>query len=49
LGNPASEMSNERIRQALTSEFAHSELDLTIHQAFTADQMGEMEFLDFNY
>ena len=38
----ASDTSNERIRQALTSAFTHSGLELTFRQACTADQTGEV-------
>ena len=44
-----SKLSNENIRQALTSEFANSSLELTFRQACTADQKGEVEFLDVNH
>ena len=43
-----SELSNESIRQALTSAFANNGLELTFRQACTADQKGEVEFLDVN-
>jgi len=39
----------EDIHQALTSAFANSGLELTFRQACTADQMGEVEFLDVNH
>jgi len=45
----ASETSNERIRQALTSAFAQSGLELKYRQVCTADQTGEVELLDVNY
>ena len=45
----ASEISNERIRQALTSAFANSGLELTLQQACTAEKTGEVEFLDVNH
>ena len=45
----ASEVSNERIRQALTSAFENSGLELTFWQACTAEKTGEVEFLDVNY
>jgi len=41
-----SESSNENIRQALTSVFADSGLELTFRQTSTADQKGEVEFPD---
>ena len=44
----ASEISNERIRQALTSAFENSGLELTFRQACTAEITGEVEFLDVN-
>jgi len=44
-----SQSSNESIRQALTSAFANSGLELTFRQACTADQKGEVEFLDVNH
>jgi len=44
-----SKSSNESIRQALTSAFANSGLELTFRQACTADQKGEVEFLDVNH
>ena len=44
-----SKLSNENIRQALTSAFANSGLELTFRQACTADQKGEVEFLDDNH
>jgi len=40
----ASEMSNERIRQALTSTFENSGLELTFRQACTADKTSELNF-----
>jgi len=45
----ASETSNERIRQALTSAFEKSGLELTFRQACTAVKTGEAEFLDVNH
>jgi len=45
----ASEISNERIRQALTSAFENSGLELTFRQACTAEKTGEVEFLDGNH
>jgi len=42
----ASETSNGGIRPALTSVFAHSDLELTFRQTCTADQTGVVEFLD---
>ena len=45
----ASEISNERIRQALTSAFENSDLELTFRQACTAEKTGEVEFLDVNH
>ena len=45
----ASEISNERIRQALTSAFENSGLELTFRQACTAKKTGEFEFLDVNH
>ena len=42
----ASEVSNERIRQALTSAFKNSGMELTFRQACTAEKTGEVEFLD---
>jgi len=44
-----SKLSNENIRQALTSAFANSGLEPTFRQACTADQNGEVEFLDVNH
>ena len=44
-----SKLSNENIRQALTSAFANSSLELTFRQACTANQKGEVEFLDVNH
>ena len=44
-----SKLSNENIRQALTSAFVNSGLELTFHQACTADRKGEVEFLDVNH
>ena len=44
-----SKLSNENIRQALNSAFANSGLELTFLQACTADQKGEVEFLDVNH
>jgi len=41
--------SNEGIRQALTSAFANSGLELTLRQACTANQKGDVEFLDVNH
>jgi len=45
----ASEVSNECIRQALTSAFENSGLKLTSRQACTAEKTGEVEFLDVNH
>ena len=45
----ASEISNERIRQALTSAFENRGLELTFRQACTAENTGEVEFLDVNH
>ena len=45
----ASEISNECIRQALTSAFENSGLELTFQQACTAEKTGEVEFLDVNH
>jgi len=45
----SSESSNECIRQALTSAFTNSGLELMFHQACTANQKGEVEFLDVNH
>ena len=45
----ASEISNERIRQAITSAFENSGLELTIRQACTAEKTGEVAFLDVNH
>jgi len=45
----ASEISNEHIRQALTSAFENSGLELTFRQACTAEKTGEVEFLDINH
>jgi len=45
----ASEISNERIRQALTSAFENSGLELTFRQACTAEETGEVEFLYVNH
>ena len=45
----ASEISNEHIRQALTSAFENSGLELTFRQACTAKKTGEVEFLDVNH
>jgi len=44
-----SKLSNENIRQALTSAFVNSGLELTFRQACTADKKGEVEFLDVNH
>jgi len=44
-----SKLSNENIRQALTSAFSNSGLELTFRQAWTADRKGEVEFLDVNH
>jgi len=44
-----SKLSKEIIRQALTSAFANSGLELTFRQAWTADQKREVEFLDVNH
>ena len=41
--------SNEGIRQALTSAFSNSGLELTLRQACTANQKGDVEFLDVNH
>ena len=43
-----SESSNESIWKALTLAFANSGLEITFHQACTANQMGDVEFLDVN-
>jgi len=43
-----SKLSNENIRQALTSTFSNSGLELTFRQACTADQKREVEFLHVN-
>ena len=40
----ASETSNERIRQALTSAFENSGLELTFRQACTAEKTGEVDY-----
>ena len=45
----ASEISNECIRQALTSAFENSGLELMFRQACTAEKTGEVEFLDVNH
>ena len=45
----ASEMSNERIGQALTSAFESSGLELTFRQACTAEKTGDVEFMDVNH
>ena len=45
----ASEISNERIRQALTSAFENSGLELPFRQACTSEKTGEVEFLDVNH
>jgi len=45
----ASETSNERIRQALTSAFESSGLELTFRQAYTAEKTVDVEFLDVNH
>jgi len=45
----ASEISNEGIRQALTSACASSGLELTFRQACTAKKTGEVEFLGVNH
>ena len=45
----ASEISNERIRQALTSAFENSDWELTFRQACTAEKTAEVEFLDVNH
>jgi len=42
-------MSNERIQQALTSEFANSSLKQNFRQPCTAEQTREVEFLDVNH
>jgi len=42
-----SESSHENIRQAVTSAFADSGLELTFRQACTADQKWDVRFLDF--
>jgi len=44
-----SEISNECIRQALTSAFENSGLELTFRQACTAEKTGKVEFLDVNH
>jgi len=44
-----SKLSNENIRQARTSAFANSGLELTFRQACTADQKGEVGFLDVDH
>jgi len=49
LNSYTSKLSNESIQQALTSAFANSDLELTFRQACTADQKGEVEFLDVNH
>jgi len=45
----ASEISNERIRQALNSAFENSGLELMFRQACIAEKTGEVEFLDVNH
>ena len=45
----ASEISNERIWQALTLAFENNGLELTFRQAYTAKKTGEVEFLDVNH
>ena len=45
----ASEISHERIRQALTSAFENSGSELTFRQACTAEKTGEVEFLDVDH
>ena len=45
----ASETSNERIRQALTSAFEKSGLELTFRQACTVEKTSEVEFLDVSH
>ena len=40
--------SNKCIRQALTSAFANSNLELTFRQACTTEQTDGVEFLDVN-
>jgi len=45
----SSDISNERIRQALTSAFENCGLELTFRQACTAEKTGEVEFLDVNH
>jgi len=44
-----SKLSNDNIRQALTSAFANRGLELTFRQACTGDQTGEVELLDVNH
>ena len=44
-----SESSNENIRQALTSAFANSGLELTFRQACTGNQKDGVEYLDVNH
>lgn len=41
--------SNESSRQALTSAFTHSDVELTFPQACAAEQTGEVEFFDVNH
>ena len=45
----ASDASNERIPQALTSAFENSGMELTFRQACTPEKTGEVEFLDVNH
>ena len=45
----ASEISNERIRQALPSAFENSGLELSFRQACTAEKTGEVEYVDVNH
>jgi len=40
---------NAGIRQVLTSAFADNDLELTFRKVCTADQTGEVEFLDVNH
>jgi len=44
-----SQLSNESIRQSLSSAFANSGLELMFCQACTANQKDEVEFLDVNH
>jgi len=41
-------MCDWRIRQRIVSAFANSGLEPTFRQACTAEQVGEVEFLDVN-